>query len=49
MIGLKNNKDGEYYLIIQTFGKIYMVFGIVTAIALIFIKDTNNYGVKVYN
>jgi len=46
MIGLKNNKDGEYFLIIQTFGKIYMVFGIVTAIALIFIKDTNNYGVK---
>jgi len=46
MIGLKNNSDGNYFIIIQTFGKIYMAFGIVTAIALIFVNDTSNYGVK---
>jgi len=48
MVGLKNNTDGSFYIVVQTFGKIYMVFGIITVIALSFVKDTNNYGVKVY-
>jgi len=46
LIGLKNNTNEELFLVTPILGRFYTLFSIILTIALFFVKDANNYGVK---
>jgi len=46
LISLKENKAERVYIIVIIFGGIFIVSNLATAIALMYVKDSNKYGIK---
>jgi len=46
LLSLKNNKWENAFVIVRTFGRIYMIISLIMTIVLCFVKDANTFGVK---
>jgi len=46
LLSLKDNKLEDAFIIVRTFGRIYMIVSLIMTIILCFVKDANTFGVK---
>jgi len=47
MLNLKKNKGKELYSIVVIYGVLYSILNFVSAVLLLYVKDTSKYGLKV--